>query len=47
MGLYSDLNETVPYSLRYVNTCSLVGGIVWEGLGGVALYVTEVGFGSL
>jgi hypothetical protein len=32
VGLYSDLNETVPYSLRCVNTWSLDGGIVWEGL---------------
>ena len=37
LGHCSGLNKIDPYRLIYLNTYPPVGGIVWEGLGGVAL----------
>lgn len=33
------LNENGPQRLIYLNVCFPVGGIVWEGLGGMSLWV--------
>jgi hypothetical protein len=37
--LCGDLSENGPHKPTYLNTWSPVGGHVWEGLGGVALWL--------
>ena len=34
---HGGINKNVHHRFLYLNTWSLIGGIVWEGLGGMAL----------